>query len=447
MLRKVKRSARVARSVLIPTESDRRRLRRQIEAGELEAARRVLVPTIGGRLARGRDLFLLGRLREQEGTLAAVDKHISWELAASSYEQHVALHSEHGEGWFRLGLMYERLKRWPEAAAAYARAVGLRPDLEKWWIRWAWALETTGQQAESRSAYQGALGAGAGGRPYLQELLDLESRDFLYRQRIAVFVAEHLNQLHEAAELASADARGDLGDPVFVYWAQGLPTGSAVVDMCLEQLLRVVPQERLHVLTNANWRHYVDLPSSAAQLQDRDRAHFSDRLRVALLARYGGVWLDATCLLGPEGLSRLDSLRRGSDLFAFRYSGPRISSWCLTSTAGGYLVTMVKAALDAYWEEVGRKEGYFMLHHVFESLCFVDERFAQVWDETPTLSAKPPHVLQQQMFSTDLEDRSRTLLAASFVHKLTYKRIDSRVSADSVLSSLVRQQRAVPFNV
>ena len=56
---------------------------------------------------------------------------------------------------------------------------------------------------------------------------------------------------------------------------------------------------RITVIDERNWRDYVDLPDYVIRRRERRQipsAHFTDLLRLELLIRYGGTWIDSTVL-------------------------------------------------------------------------------------------------------------------------------------------------------
>ena len=53
------------------------------------------------------------------------------------------------------------------------------------------------------------------------------------------------------------------------------------------------------VIDEKNWREYIDLPDYIIRRRERKQippAHFTDLLRLELLIRYGGTWIDSTVL-------------------------------------------------------------------------------------------------------------------------------------------------------
>lgn len=75
---------------------------------------------------------------------------------------------------------------------------------------------------------------------------------------------------------------------------------------CHASLLRHLPPDReLIEITEANLSQYVELPDFVWERYRAGRlsmAHLSDLIRVNLLIRYGGTWVDATVFLSDGNL-------------------------------------------------------------------------------------------------------------------------------------------------
>lgn len=380
--------------------------------------------------------YLVGRVTELGGDLDTGDQSGYWKAAAEKYEQAIAGRPDWREAYFRLGLMRERLRAWSSAAEAFQEACNLGTPIESWLYRLAWTLQKARRHAESQQVYREALASNPDNAPFLYDMLEMESRDFLYRQRIGNFVYSDLANIRDRAkQLPVAGPDTGLTDPVFFFWAQGEAAAPPMVQRCAMQA-RAVFGKSLHMLNEANLSYYVELPECFDRVQS-DRAHFSDILRVALLSRYGGVWMDSTCFVTPEAPQRIEEFAE-DDLFAFRYTGPRISTWFLVARQPSYCASMLYSALIGYWTTHTKKEGYFMLHHMFEALYWADEEFRANFDLSTSLSSNPPHEIQKKMHQDGTHASLQALLRTSFVHKLTFKYESTPIKVDSHLSLLIR---------
>lgn len=84
---------------------------------------------------------------------------------------------------------------------------------------------------------------------------------------------------------------------VWVLWWQGIENAPKIVYRCYESVLEAFKEWKITLLTEQNWNNYVTLPDD---ILDKFRkgvipmAQFSDLLRLQLLIKYGGLWIDAT---------------------------------------------------------------------------------------------------------------------------------------------------------
>ncbi|MET0414435.1 MAG: capsular polysaccharide synthesis protein [Actinoplanes sp.] len=211
-----------------------------------------------------------------------------------------------------------------------------------------------------------------------------------------------------------------------------------LVGACVAALRANNPGERVHLLSDADLGYYVDFPDDLAVALAGNKTHFSDLLRLLLLEKYGGVWVDGTCLVTEPLRPHVDGALAKGSVFAFNYHGPYISSWFLAARPGSYALHLWRAAMFLWWEKRGELIDYFLLHHVFEMLHHLDPRFRTEWDEGHRLNSGPPHALQTEMLRPYDPDRWREIRAASFAHKLRYKYQPHEVTSASYLAHVIR---------
>jgi hypothetical protein len=160
-------------------------------------------------------------------------------------------------------------------------------------------------------------------------------------------------------------------------------------------------------------------------------------LRLELLARYGGTWLDATCLVVSDPAAALRDLRDPSGWFAFTKRRVTLSTWMMTATPGHYLVRMLREALYVYWRHHDHLSHYFALHYLFEALTVLDADFGRAWEATPRLRFDEPFALRWNFAAPYEAERFDDILAGSFVHKLTYKYAPEDAAAHTMLGHLL----------
>ena len=84
---------------------------------------------------------------------------------------------------------------------------------------------------------------------------------------------------------------------IWMCWWQGEENAPEIVRACIDSVRRNAGGHEVVVITDENLSDYVDIPEwvlEKVRAGIMSRTHLSDLLRFALLAEYGGMWLDAT---------------------------------------------------------------------------------------------------------------------------------------------------------
>ena len=116
---------------------------------------------------------------------------------------------------------------------------------------------------------------------------------------------------------------------LWMCWWQGLDHAPRIVQVCVESVRRHSGGREVVIITEDNVDAYVQFPDWVMEKVRRgimSRTNLSDLLRLSLLAKYGGLWLDATffcCgdLTGPVYDAPLFSIKRPEYLHGSIASG------------------------------------------------------------------------------------------------------------------------------
>lgn len=213
---------------------------------------------------------------------------------------------------------------------------------------------------------------------------------------------------------------------VWVCWMQGMENAPELVQRCYRSLEDNLKDREIVLITSSNLKEYTDFPKYILEKYENGlitHTHFSDLLRVELLCRYGGTWIDATvfCSGGDIPSYMLDS-----ELFMFQNLKPgadgsvlNISSWFMTSCANNKIMLAVRALLWEYWKKNNRLIDYFLLHHF---TVMVGERYTDDWNRIVQFPNSLPHILLLMMFDEFNQEKWDAVTNASPFHKLAYKR-------------------------
>jgi hypothetical protein len=261
----------------------------------------------------------------------------------------------------------------------------------------------------------------------------------------------------------------DLPKTIWFLWLQGLENAPLVVQKCYASWLKHNPGWKIIFLDEANLPNYISLKPRQVTQQA-----FSDILRISLLAKYGGIWVDATCFC----MQPLDEwLYRYMDtgFFAFNRPAPdrMLSSWFIASNKDNYITQTYQEAVQAYWDrnpdltffdnsrwrflkryllrkstmvwfsnfvtKVLRVYPYFWFHYLFENIYLENEKFRQLWYLIPKISADIPHKLQFEGLFNPLNENIKKEIDSKIspVYKLTWKYDQSAYKKGTILDYLL----------
>lgn len=269
---------------------------------------------------------------------------------------------------------------------------------------------------------------------------------------------------------------------IWLMWLQGLDRAPQLVKRCYDSWRHHNPGWRVIFLDETNLHHYVDVDAPLASDNDIQVQAKSDIIRVNLLARHGGVWVDATCFCCRP----LDSWLEGhapTGFFAFSSvaASRPIEAWFMASSRACYLTTRLAEVSNSYWlSNRGLKKRpdetplaklviralsfnpitarlwlsypvrrglrvypYMWLPFLFDRLLRQDPRCRQIWRETREISNRLPSGLQFAGLLEPLTERAQREIddQISPLYKLNWRHdtADTARYEGSVLHYLLEQ--------
>lgn len=232
-------------------------------------------------------------------------------------------------------------------------------------------------------------------------------------------------------ELEDAKSVQDIGcrqlemkeDYVWICWLQGIENAPKVVQDCYESVRYWLNNKKIIVITEENLGQYTHFPEFIVEKWKSgiiSNTHFSDILRLELLVRYGGLWLDATTFFTgslPEYITR-------KDFFVYRNGWMdmemiNMASWLIYSKyTNNILLLKTQKLLYEYWKKYDFLKNYFLLHMLFR---IVTNKYQEEWKKVPYFNQVDNHLLMEELSVTYNPTRIKEIKALTEVHKLTYK--------------------------
>lgn len=213
---------------------------------------------------------------------------------------------------------------------------------------------------------------------------------------------------------------------IFIYWYQGFKNSPYLVKKCLESWKFYNPTWEITEMDKNNL--YEFLPDlDKFENYNISHAAYSDIIRINLLNRFGGLWVDATTFCNKSLDEWLDNYLVNG-FFCFSNPGPDrlISSWFIYSSEDNYIIQKWLNKVNEFWIDKNRSTyEYFWVHYLFNGLYEGDEKFKSIWDYIPHLEANGigPHYIQQVNINGDLTAEIKDNIDAKIIplYKLTYR--------------------------
>lgn len=217
--------------------------------------------------------------------------------------------------------------------------------------------------------------------------------------------------------------------PVWVCWWQGEKFMPLIPKVCLLTLRRNMREDQcLHVISKDNFSRYVQLPQYVLRKLEAGHisiTNFSDILRFALLTKYGGLWIDSTCLV-THSLPNLSDCVFFTSKQQKMYDDNRFVShyrWA-SYLVGGKSLCIFKNMRDLFYEYVRREKyvlDYLLLDYLLVEIYTKSENARFIIDYFP-YDKYDILDLAQQLDREYKEDLYYMLMDAGNIHKLNRKK-------------------------
>lgn len=216
---------------------------------------------------------------------------------------------------------------------------------------------------------------------------------------------------------------GEKNNVIWICWFQGIEDAPPLVRHNIETIKRLYPKQHVQIITLANLSDFITFPTF---LQDKidagliPYAHLSDLVRVALLTKYGGTWIDSTVYFTGTNFPGYVF-----DAPLFFYSNTQqqnraiaASSWFIHSDTNHPILVLTQDLLYNYWQTHDTLDNYFMFHVFLTIAC---DHLTAEYAKLPRLGNVEPHLMGKVLFEQFDEQRYQEITALSSMHKLTNK--------------------------
>ncbi len=216
---------------------------------------------------------------------------------------------------------------------------------------------------------------------------------------------------------------------IWVSWLQGLEAAPVLVQKCIESIKRQSKGKKYVFITMDNLEEYVEIPDYVMKKFNGGiirPAFFSDIIRLMLLDKYGGLWVDATVFC----MSDFQYLYKGSSFFAFRITDDEVitSSWFLYANKNHILVKEILYMVLGYCRDMEKMEHYYIFHYFFRMAA---ECYKEEWDKVPFIEVTDCYHLFDNMNNPYIPEKFQEIAGIMPVQKLNYRQYIEKAKKDT----------------
>lgn len=233
----------------------------------------------------------------------------------------------------------------------------------------------------------------------------------------------------------SQDLNQTFSPYVWTSWLQGFERAPELVLACVESMKKCMPDREIVMLSLNNYKDYVDLPEDIVKKFKEGKippASFSDLLRLELLIKFGGTWMDATVLCTQGGeISPKNVMDCNLFVFQTLVEGDNrlhgISTWFMSSCSNNRHLMVLRDVLIQYWRDYNCCLDYYIIHDFFISIA---KLYPEEINLMPRKDRLIPLKLMERMGDKYDDKWMKELLSETCFHKLNY-RLSEKVISDS----------------
>lgn len=230
--------------------------------------------------------------------------------------------------------------------------------------------------------------------------------------------------------------------PIWIFWSQGKEKAPDIVRACIHSIEKNAGKHPVIVINEENFKEYAKLPDTVIAKMKNGTisfAHFADILRLELLYRNGGIWMDATLFASGEFTGELTggifTIRHG--LFSeFHVCKGLWSTFFLASGKNNSIIKLFRDIFYAYCEKEESIVTYFLIDCII-AMCY--EKLADVRqqiDAIPVNNINVFELLPKLAWQYD-ENVFNNMRKNTALFKLSYKNSPDTFAADSFYKKIV----------
>lgn len=261
---------------------------------------------------------------------------------------------------------------------------------------------------------------------------DYATIDYVLRYKYAIDLA------HKELENIPQEEKNQQTNKIWAMWMQeeNIPES---IQMCLDTIKHFHPE--VTIITENNIHEYVNIPNYISEKYKKgiiQSPHFSDYIRMYLLDKYGGTWIDASTLM----LDKIPEFILQQPFFVFRtLDKTRLSNFFIHSEKNNLITKTIRIFLEEYWKHENITINYLFFHYFFNYICTHLPEYKKLYNKI--ISYPNSTILYFSEYAADNSDEKawEYLSKNSFMYKTTRKNKSAVKNPNSWYNFLLKEYR------
>lgn len=267
---------------------------------------------------------------------------------------------------------------------------------------------------------------------------------FLRHEACKKYLKKKYYYIIEKYKSSNIDDIGVIGSESIIwrYWHQGVEHVPYPVDITLDSTKKTTRNHVVNVLDAESYKKYISVPDyieTKCQNGQMNMAVFSDYLRLALLNKFGGVWLDSTFYINttiPECIDDLGfyTINHGNKR-KWIVTRDKWSIGLLACAPNNPLISFCEEFLREYWKNEITPVAYLMTDCIIGIGYDEIPAFRQMIDSVPVNNTHCFDYLSNFRNEQYDENKQKIMNLDTYVYQLSYKFDWKKETADGGLSN------------
>lgn len=238
--------------------------------------------------------------------------------------------------------------------------------------------------------------------------------------------------------------------PIWVCWWTGESTAPELVRQCIKSVKKHAGNHPVYVIDKDTYSQYLLIPANIlkkVEIGQMKLAHLSDYIRVSLLAKYGGLWLDATIYCAntiPEEYFEQSIFTCKSELQENRFvSQMRWTTFVLGGWKENVFYLFLKKAFEVYWQKENVAIDYLFFDYLIELARQDIPAVKRYMDEIPINNIRRDDLQAAMGRAAQGEEFEHIVQQDTVLYKLSWRetyRKETVDGKDSVYACFLKQK-------